>query len=412
MKKIIIFNVILLAICLFFNGCVLVPKNSEKTKSTTQTERNIEKSENLTDKNDCVRCIWLTYYELSNITKSCSNENQFSKSIQKVFKEIKEYGFNTVCVQVRPCADAFYNSKVFPVSKYCFENQELIYDPLEIICKQAQILNLNIEAWINPYRVSQNAKKQLRNDFDGLTFTLDNKIYFNPADEKVTDLIVSGVKEIVENYNVSSIHFDDYFYPPDMSEKADAKYYKKYKEEQGGDLSLAQWRRNNVNEMIKKVNEAIKNADENVEFGISPCGNIDYCKNTIYADVELWAKSNFIDYICPQIYYGFENEICPFKETVNEWCEMTENKEIYIGLPMYKCGNKDEYASKSNSNALFEFKKNTDILTNQAKYVGNNSKVKGIYVFSYSSVFKPENSVMKKESENLKNYFSETKIAP
>lgn len=410
MRKIIIFNAILLAICLFFNGCVLVPKKTNKYNNTVQTEQNTETTENSVKKSNYIRGIWLTYYELSNITKNCSNKNQFTENIKKVLNKIKEYGFNTVCVQVRPCADAFYNSKIFPVSKYCFENQKLIYDPLEIICKEGSKLNLNIEAWINPYRVSQNAKKQPRNDFKEFTFTLNNKIYFNPANEKVTDLIVSGVKEIAENYNISAIHFDDYFYPPDMNDDTDKKYFEKYKNS-GGNMSLEDWRRNNINEMIKKVNKAIKSTNKNIKFGISPCGNIDYCNNTIYADVELWAKSDIIDYICPQIYYGFENEICPFKKTVNDWCNMTENKEIYIGLPMYKCGKKDEYASKNNSNSVFEFKKNTDILAEQAEYVDNISKINGIYVFSYSSVFISENNTMKKESENLKNYFSKTKIA-
>ncbi|MGN1202522.1 MAG: glycoside hydrolase family 10 protein, partial [Eubacterium sp.] len=169
-----------------------------------------------------VKAVWLTYYELSTFTQD-STEQEFKKQIGKVFKELHANGFNRVTVQVRPYADAFYKSDYFPVSAYCFKEQgsELIFDPLEIMTEQAHKYDLSIEAWINPYRVSLSADfTDLSKDNIALEWkntdnliVCESGIYFNPASEKVTELITNGVREIVENYQVDSVCFDDYFYP-------------------------------------------------------------------------------------------------------------------------------------------------------------------------------------------------------
>ena len=141
-----------------------------------------------------VKAVWITYFELEKLTTNSNTEKEFEKAVKSAFKEIKSDGFNTVTVQVRPCADAFYKSDYFPVSKYCFGVQgcELKYDPLEIMVNVAHSLRLRIEAWINPYRVSQakeiddlsdnNIAKQWYNSKDKKTNVyIDDKIYFNPA---------------------------------------------------------------------------------------------------------------------------------------------------------------------------------------------------------------------------------------
>ena len=188
-------------------GCASLPKSDSNNKVTTQ--------------NAYVKSVFITYYELESFTKN-NEEKAFKKEISKAFKELSNKGFNRVTVQVRPCADAFYKSNYFPTSEYCFGYQgpKLIYDPLEIMVNTAHKYNLSIEAWVNPYRVSQ------RNDFStlaknnialkwqntGKLIVLNNGIYFNPCYSDVTDLIVNGVKEIVSNYNDDSVCFDDNFY--------------------------------------------------------------------------------------------------------------------------------------------------------------------------------------------------------
>ncbi|MDY4697966.1 family 10 glycosylhydrolase [Eubacterium coprostanoligenes] len=336
------------------------------------------------------KAIWIAYYELSEMTNG-KDKYEFEKTIKEEFSKITSKGFNTVTVQVRPCADAFYKSAYFPTSRYFNGEQgsEMDYDPLEIICSYAQQFDLKIEAWINPYRVSQDDdySKLSPNNFavknKKMTKVVDGKIYFNPAYDEVTNLIVSGVKELVENYNISAIHFDDYFYPT-QNKNFDKKEYKRY----GGDLSLADWRRQKVTDMVKCVYDAVKGANKDVEFGISPASNIENDKNNLYADVELWIKKGYVDYICPQVYFGFKNVYQPFMFTVKKWAKLCENTnvDLYIGLPLYKANTKDEYAAENDSSIINEFKNNNDIIARQITYISKIDKIKGYYIFSYSQL--------------------------
>lgn len=344
-----------------------------------------------------VKSIWITYYELSNYTKD-NDEKAFAKNIKALFKELKEYGFNTVTVQVRPCADAFYSSSVFPVSEYYKGKQGSVldYDPLAIMCDIANELNLRLEAWINPYRVSQNDKlnklcddniaKRWIEQGNNKVIKVNKKYYFNPAYKEVTKLIVDGVSEIVKNYNISAIHFDDYFYPT-TSKTIDSNEYEQYKKH-NGTLSLEDWRRDNVNTMIKQVYSAIKKINNDVQFGISPASNIENDKNNLYADVEKWvSEQGYIDYICPQIYFGFKNVYQPFMQTTKKWVKMCDEKTLYIGLPLYKASSVDDYAAENDKSIKNEFVRFDNIIARQIKYISYFYEIKGYYIFSLSSLY-------------------------
>lgn len=347
-----------------------------------------------------IKSVWIAYYELEEFTKD-SSESEFKDKITDAFKLIERLGFNTVTVQVRPCADAFYKSEYFPTSVYFNSKQgsRLDYDPLEIMCDLSQKYKLNLEAWINPYRVSQdndwsklseNNKAVIWHNSDDKSDyvkEVSGKLYFNPAYDEVNELIVNGVKEIVENYPISSVHFDDYFYPTDEIE-FDEKEYSSYKDK-GGKLSLSDWRRNNVNTMIKSVYKAIKKENSEVRFGISPASNIKNDYNNLYADIYEWVNEDgYIDYICPQIYFGFKNVYQPFMFTVKKWLKLVENSnvDLYIGLPLYKCGKIDDYASENDEDIKNEFINNNDIISRQITYISKLDKIKGYYVFSYSQL--------------------------
>ncbi len=364
----------ILIICFVLSSCTI---QQENTKFVMQ-------------KNGYRKAVWIAYYELSKFTKDKS-KSEFEQKINTEFSKISSYGFNTVTVQVRPCADAFYISEYYPTSVYFNGSQggEMSYDPLEIMCTFAKKYNINIEAWINPYRVSQNDdySELSFNNFarknKSMTEVYDGKIYFNPSYEQVTDLIVKGVKEIVTNYSVSAIHFDDYFYPT-QSKSFDKQEYQKY----GGDLSLADWRRQNVTNMVKKVYDTVKAANLSVEFGISPASDIENDKNKLYADVESWIENGYIDYICPQIYFGFKNIYQPFMFTVKKWAKICENTnvDLYIGLPLYKANTKDEYAAENDKTVINEFKNNNNIIARQITYISKIDKIKGYYIFSFSQL--------------------------
>lgn len=351
--------------------------------------------------NDYVKSVWITYYELSEFTDNAS-ENEFKKRVGQAFKALSKNGFNRVTVQVRPFADAFYNSNYFQTSSYLVGNRgdELKYDALKIMTELAHKYHLEIEAWINPYRISNSTDfSEIPSDDIVMKYkdteniiVCDTGIYFNPASPDANSLIVNGVKEIVMNYDVNSICFDDYFYPT-KNKSIDKDLYKKYKDD-GGKLSLDDWRRENVSNMISSVYRSIKEINENVTFGISPASNIENNYNSLYADVEKWATNDgYVDYLCPQIYFGFQNENQPFMSTTKKWIQMAEC-DLYVALPLYKSSLEDEFAGESGRQ---EFVKNNNIVARQVTYLSKLDEVKGFYVFSYSSL---------KDNEETKNLYS------
>ena len=351
--------------------------------------------------NDYVKSVWITYYELSEFTDNAS-ENEFKKRVGQAFKTLSKNGFNRVTVQVRPFADAFYNSSYFQTSSYLVGNRgdELKYDALKIMTELAHKYHLEIEAWINPYRISNSTDfSEIPSDDIVMKYkdteniiVCDTGIYFNPASPDANSLIVNGVKEIVMNYDVNSICFDDYFYPT-KNKSIDKDLYKKYKDD-GGKLSLDDWRRENVSNMISSVYRSIKEINENVTFGISPASNIENNYNSLYADVEKWATNDgYVDYLCPQIYFGFQNENQPFMSTTKKWIQMAEC-DLYVALPLYKSSLEDEFAGESGRQ---EFVKNNNIVARQVTYLSKLDEVKGFYVFSYSSL---------KDNEETKNLYS------
>ena len=378
--------------------------NNSEQITTTVSEAGI-----INEKQDYVRSVWFTYYELSKMIKGKSKIDCESE-IFSAFKRVKNMGFNTVTVQVRPFADAFYSSQYFPSSVYVVDKQgdKLSYDPLAVMCSTARALDLKIEAWINPYRVSNSndikalcesniAKKWTNNKKKkSNVYITKSGIYFNPASDDVTKLIVNGVKEIVDNYDIDAIHFDDYFYPT-TSKKIDSKEYSAYRKNIGK-LSLGDFRRDRVNNMVKSVYKAVKSSDKDISFGISPAANIDNDYSQLYADVGKWAsEEGYCDYICPQVYFGFRNVYQPFMFTVKKWVGITE-KDLYIGLPLYKAGKSDKYAAREDKSIINEFKNNDNIIARQIIYLSKIDDVKGFYVFSYSSL---DDEFCKAEVENM-----------
>ncbi|HPT75338.1 MAG TPA: family 10 glycosylhydrolase [Defluviitaleaceae bacterium] len=346
-----------------------------------------------------VRGVWISYLELQNIFPN-KTEAQFKESIRKMFRNIKDAGLNTVFVQVRPFGDAIYPSSYFPWS-YIISGTEGVnpyYDPLEIMVNEAHLQGLKIEAWINPYRIRNNNKplsadnKALEwlNDGSNRMIKINSGIYYNPASKDVQNLIVKGIEEIIQNYDVDGIHFDDYFYPTtDMS--FDAADYQKYLQE-GGYLSQAGWRRENVNQLVREVYKTIKAYDPDIKFGISPQGIISRNYNNQYIDVEKWlSNSGYIDYICPQVYFGFNHSNYPYDKVVQEWNQLIKNSDVdlYIGLAAYKLGQEDAWAG----NGKNEWIGTSDILSRMIEEGRKSSNYKGFILFRYDSLWNPSQSI-------------------
>ena len=207
---------------------------------------------------------------------------------------------------------------------------------------------------------------------------VNQKIYFNPASKAVQKRIVAGVREIVKNYPVDGIHFDDYFYP-DTDKKIDTKQYAVYCAD-GGNLSLGDLRRSRVNDLIRAVYKAVKEENQSCTFGISPAAGIANDRDSLYADVKTWAtQKGYCDYLCPQVYFGFLNDTLPFMKTVKDWRDLVTACDLYIGLPLYKCGKADAYAGRGKA----EFQENKNMIFRQIQFIRQIPAVKGFYVFSY-----------------------------
>ena len=392
---------------------VQLDTTTESTTQSKETATTQSKAESTTER----KAVWISYIDLgANQKQKKKTKKQFTKMIDEMFQNVKDMGMNTVVVHVRPFSDALYESDYYPWSAVVSGKQgkAVNYDPLEIMVSKAHELELTFEAWINPYRVTTNsvsisklskdnpARKWYNQSSTKRNVLIYNgQIYYNPAKSAVRKLIVDGVREIVENYEVDAIHFDDYFYPTfsasNYKTAFDAKEYNAYvkKQKNAGKSykSIENWRRNNVNLLVSEVYETVHEIDDSVEFGISPAGNIDNLKSkySYYVDIDRWlTKEGYVDYICPQIYWGFENGQYSYDKVLKRW--LTANKKgkvkLYVGLAMYR----------TSSFSSSEWRTKKDIMKRSVKYGRKTGKVDGFYFFAYNSFYQKAAS---KEKSNL-----------
>lgn len=354
-------------------------------------------------KEEETRAIFVSYIELNKYIKG--NDYEISKrNIRKIIKNIKKLKCNTIILQVRSASDAIYKSNIYPLSLNIVNTEyDDYYDVLDYFIKESHKSNVKVIAWINPYRIRTTCDKTTITEknpaykyLDTDIVYINNGIYYNPSKQETEDLIVNGVEEVL-NYDVDGILFDDYFYPDNNIDKKDYEEYIKNNEF----IEEKDYRLNIVNKMIKRVYKTCKN--KNIKFGISPDGNIDNNYNKNYADVKSWLKSNeYIDFIMPQIYYGFYNSTRDYIKVTKEWENLIENKdiELYIALAFYKVGMEDKYA-KSGFNEWID---NDNIIMREILLSRNLKNYKGFSLFRYENIFNEEiyTKTSIKEIENLK----------
>lgn len=374
------------------------PSNNGKTSSSSRIAVPNE-----------LRGIWISYLDFNTLLKN-KNSSTFQANIANAFDKISALGLNTVFVQVRPYGDALYKSKYFPWSHTITgtEGNDPGFDPLSIMIKEAHQRGLRVEAWINPYRIrsgnssvslcASNPAYKWMQQGDSAVIKYNGVISYNPASEKAQQLIVDGVAEIIEGYDVDGIHFDDYFYPT-TDAAFDQSSYNAYKKS-GGTLSLAQWRRQNVDSLIKKVYKKVKEIDSTIQFGVSPQGNNDNNLNGQYVDVSKWLTgTGYVDYICPQIYFGYQNGTLPYAQTASQWDNMISSSgvKLYIGLAAYKLGAVDNWAG----NGKNEWVSTSNLLSRMVQTGRQQSHYGGFILFRYDSLFSLDNSQIQKEKQNL-----------
>lgn len=343
-----------------------------------------------------IRGVWFSYLELKAAPKS--SEEEFSSYLEAEFKKYKDLGLNSVFLQVRPFADSIFESELFPSSSCVVKKQgeKLPFDFLSVAVECAEKNGLSLHAWINPYRILPKGGEMssLSETSPGKTFkepdivSLPEGVFFSPASLKAQKLIISGVKEILEKYGVDGIHIDDYFYPSTEKE-VDEKQYEEYKKS-GGALPLADWRRENVNALVRGIYGAVKACPTKKIFSISPGGDIEKNRNIYFADVKKWgSEEGYCDVLMPQIYYGFKNESKPFEKCAEDWRALVKSKTVKLsaGLALYKVGKEDTFAGESGKN---EWKNEEEIISRQVEFL-KDKKFDGFCLYSAQFVNFNEN---------------------
>jgi uncharacterized lipoprotein YddW (UPF0748 family) len=328
-------------------------------------------------------------------------------------------GINAVIVQIRPAADAFYASPYEPWSEWLTGKQGApptpYYDPLEFMITEAHKRGMEFHAWMNPYRAEFNVGRSsissthITRLHPEWFLTYGDKRYFDPGNKEVQQYVTGIVRDVVSRYAVDGIHFDDYFYPyriPGKEFPDDAKY-----QQYGNGMNKDDWRRSNTDSIIVMIGRAIKEENKNCRFGISPFGvwrNADKDSvngsNTragqtnyddLYADILLWLKNGWIDYVAPQIYWEIEHKTANFLTLIDWWSKHCYGQACYIGLGIYK----------ANSNAAWKDKTQ---LPRQIEALRNTPNIQGMIFYSSRILEKNPNGW----SDSLRlNYFKEAAAA-
>ncbi len=371
-----------------------------------------------------IKAMWLSQFDLQSVYtnggKIQRDENDFRTLISTILNHVKANGFNTVIVQVRPNADSMYPSEYYPPSMYVTGSyaNAFSYDPFPIIIEEARYLGLSVHAWINPLRGETDAEMQLIStdflirqwyDDDELRgkylVQVSGRWYLNPAYAEVRDLIVHGAREILQTYEVDGVHMDDYFYPT-TDASFDKAAYTAYQSE-GGSLSLADWRRENLNALVSSLYRTVKMQNADAWFGISPSSIINTVYNNQFADVYRWcAEPGFVDYILPQVYFGFEHATAPFDKICDTWDSMvtTDYVTLLIGMTFGKALSKtDQWAGASGSK---EWATHTDILARSVQYTQTLHHCQGISVFCYQYFYHPVTGVEVAETKAERDNFT------
>ncbi len=343
-----------------------------------------KKSDNVSTSDSSMKGVFVSYIDYASLKGKEVKEQK--NIINEMVNNVSYFGFNTVILQVRAFSDAIYDSSYFPLSNVmAYDEQGVLFDVLSYFIEKCNNKDILVYAWINPYRISNDGDKSKISKNASYYKWLDtnkigvydNGIYFNPADSDVLELILNGVSEIVKNYKVAGVLYDDYFYPNDV---IDMQNYEDYK----GELSLNSYRVNNISNLLKESYLRVKSINKDVLFGISPSGNVENNLNYEYLDIKNVLKDKYLDFIIPQLYYGFNNQNKPYMKVLKEWSGLNVNKiNLYVALSLYKSGMVDTYAGSGKD----EWVSNSDIIKRQVLSSSVVNDYSGFVIFRYEYLF-------------------------
>lgn len=293
-------------------------------------------------------------------TKGDYNSNSQKASFIKLLEMHQRNGINALVVQIRPCTDAFYPSPFEPWSQWLTGIQgrppSPYYDPLAFMISETHKRGMVFHAWMNPYRAEFNifnssmSATHITKVHPEWFLVYGDKRYFDPGNKEAQQYVTQVVTDVVSRYDLDAIHFDDYFYPYRIAGKEfpDESSFKKY----GVGMKKDDWRRSNTDSIISMLSYAIKKENKKCQFGISPFGvwrnqdkdPIDGSRtigaqtnyDDLYANILLWLKKGWIDYVAPQLYWEIGHRIAPYEVLLSWWSTHTYGKHCYIGMGIYR----------------------------------------------------------------------------
>ncbi len=403
------------------------------------------------EKGEELRAVWFSTVANIDIPKmadtSLESQNKLKEYLLNVIKTLEEYHMNTIIFQVRPVNDALYESKLNPWSSVLTgkEGTNPGFDVFGYFCEEAQKHGIEVHAWINPYRAGRVNIKEANmtkeefletlapNNFARLhpecaILTKENKLLLDPANELVREFVSDSIIEIARNYNIKAVHIDDYFYPyediadPDEETKKNQNSFEK----------VSDFRRNNVNLMIKLIHDKLQKLPKKVEFGISPFGIYrtntkffdkedeaawEYGSNNskgcltnykgLYADIYKWMEEGWIDYVVPQNYFdmdstkldekGEEKCLVRYADLADwwSWASKKTNTKLYMGQAFYRYSKEGAWA-------------NPEEIPNQLMYNQNLDNVLGTIFFTYKDFLRDDCESIVKGKKLLKELWTKT----
>ena len=368
---------------------VTEPRNNALIDNTLSIRRQSPKLE--------LRGVWVSTVQRVDFPSKATTDPQIlKKEWLTLLKFYKSLNLNAVIVQVRPSGDAIYPSKIVPFTKWITgksgKNPDGNFDLLKFMIETAHSNGMEFHAWVNPYRAI----------IDGDTTDLDLKHPFrahpdwiikygreymlNPGIPEVWKYLTNVVGEIVKNYDVDAIHFDDYFYPYRIAgeDLPDVQTFKRY---QRNHKNINDWRRSNTDSLIFNVKKVIKKYKPKVQLGVSPFAvwrNLEdspegsltkaYQRgyDDLYADVLNWLKKGWLDYVAPEIYFHIGHPLVDYNTILDWWEEHSYGANLYISHAIYKVNRQEKYPEWSDSEEILR----------QLDLARSKSKVKGLVFFS------------------------------
>lgn len=342
-----------------------------------------------------VRAVWFSYLDWQQYL-TASDKAAFMQKADTVTAQCADLGLNTVILQLRAFGDAFYPSAYYPYSRYlASDGKAPDYDPLALFIESAKRHGLSVEGWINPFRLDFDAQMQtldpdsplgkLYADAKGHMRQAENGVWWlDPADADAVKLICDGAEELCQ-YDLSGIQIDDYFYSG-VSPEAFGYSHKEAKAA--------------LTDFIRKLHDTVQAAGDGLQFGISPQGGIDAglipaSDEKLYTSLYDWCEAGYVDYLMPQVYYGFSHQTADYETIAGRWEQLVSGTgcELYIGLAFYKCGREDQFAGSGSD----EWLKSRCIIARQIECSAESAD--GFGLFRYGSVFDCGNETAAEERD-------------